>query len=192
MLWPLVQPFLITCCICAVVVAAGVAIAPYLKRSRKKTFVALTALSFVGFIPSCVGVTTIVDSYRFGTFQYSTFEELRDFRIERYIPKEARTITLNKYASGHRAKYTVSEIELKAHLDHLWAKAGQHSVISREKPNVGALSSADQMQAEFGDLNWPILQNAVELHSPVAGNGAGATYYFSKETSMVYQRAGYW
>ena len=145
MLWPLVLPFQITCCISAVAVAAGVAIAPYLKRSPKKTFVALTALSFVGFIPSCVGVAMIVDSYRFGTFQYSTFEELHDFRIERYIPKEARTITLNKYASGHTAKYTISEIELKAHLDHLWANGGQHSILSREKLNVGTIASAGRI-----------------------------------------------
>lgn len=192
MLWPLVLPLQITCCILAVVIAAGTVVAPSLKRSRRKTFVVLTIVSFVLFIPSCAGVTAIVDAYRFGTFQYSAFGDLQDFRVERYIPKVARNITVNKYAMGHEAKYSIAESELKSYLDQLWDTYGKNSAIPRDQLNDGAVASADKLKAEFAGLNWPLLENAVELHSPVEGDGGGATYYFDKESSVVYHRAGYW
>lgn len=192
MLWPLILPLQITCCILAAVIAAGTVVAPSMKRSRRKTLVVLTIVSCVLFIPSCAGVTAIVDAYRFGKFQYSSFGDLQDFRVERYIPKEARNITVNKYAMGHKAKYSISELELKSHLDQLWGAHGKYSAIPREKLNNGAVASADKLKAEFAGLNWPLLENAVELHSPVEGDGGGATFYFNRESSVVYHRAEYW
>ncbi|MEZ6035725.1 MAG: hypothetical protein R3C17_21720 [Planctomycetaceae bacterium] len=195
MLWPLVLPIQITSCILAAVIAViavVTVISPIRKWGRPKTFAVLTIISFVSFIPSCVGVTSIVDAYRFGTFQYASFTELQDFRVERFVPKKARNITVNKYAMGHKAKYTISESELKSYLDQLWDAHGKQSAIPRKDLENDAVVAPEDIKADFSGLDWPVLENAVEYHSPVEADGGGATYYFSRESSIVYHRAGYW
>jgi hypothetical protein len=192
MLWPLVLPFQITSCILAVLIAAGTMITPVRKWGRPKTFGVLTITSFVLFIPSCIGVTSIVDAYRFGTFQYAAYTELQDFRVERFVPEKARNITVSKYATGHKAKYTISEQELSAYLDQLWEAHGKQSAIPRKDLKGQVVVAPQTIQADFSGLDWPLLENAVEYHSPVEADGGGATYYFSRESSIVYHRAGYW
>ena len=107
------------------------------------------------------------------------------------LPTKARQITVDKYAQGHRARYSISESDLMGYLDGLWDKYGARSAISRDKLHGDSYVTADQL-AEFSDLGWPVLENAIELHSPVQGNGAGATYYFDRKTGTAYHRAGYW
>jgi hypothetical protein len=192
MLWPIVLPFQITSGILAALVAVGTVINPIRKWGRPKTFAVLTIVAFVLFIPSCIGVNTIVDAYRFGTFQYASFDELQDFRIERFVPSTARNITVNKYAMGHKAKYTISESELKSYLDQLWDAHGEKSAIARKDLKDQSVVTPETIKTNFAGLDWPALENAVEYHSPVESDGGGATYYFSRELSVVYHRAGYW
>ena len=93
MLWPIVLPLKITFWILVAAVLTLTAAAPSLKWNRGKTFRIAMLLAFAGFVPSCVGIMSILDSHRFGTFEYASFSDVKDFRIERYLPTQAKDIT---------------------------------------------------------------------------------------------------
>jgi len=192
MLWPLVLPFQITFCVLAGLVALLTSFAPVLKWKCRAALGVSLGLAFVAFIPSCTGIMTIVDAQRFGVFEYDSFSEVDDFRVERFLPTQARGITLDKFAVGHRAKYSISESELRSYLDGLWHQYGEYSAIPRDELGDGASASAESFDYYFGDLGWPALENAIELHSPVESDGGGATYFFDPTTNTAYHRAGYW
>lgn len=192
MLWPVVLPFKITICCLVVLVAIVTAAAPALNWQRGKTFLIATILACVAFVPLCTGIMRLVDTQRFGVFHYDVITDVNDFRIERYLPTNARDITLEKHAAGHRAKYSISESELMEYLDSLWSEYGEHSAISRDELGDGTPVGASQFDYKYGDLGWPPLENAVEYHSPVQGDGGGATYYFDRDAGTAYHLAGYW
>lgn len=191
MLWPVILPFKITAAIFAVLVIALTLYAISLKRRRAKVLVAIYALAFVFFIPSCIVVHVVTDYVRFGTFHYDKYSQVQDFRIERYLPPQSTNITLHKIGPGHWAKYTIAEEDLKDFLDHLWSQYPQYSVMSRSKLEDGALAS-ETAYYSFEQLNWSPLKNAIAFSSPRAPNGAGATYYYDPVTRVAYHKANYW
>ncbi len=192
MLWPLILPFKIAFWLLAGLVAIVTILAPSLKWKRGKTFAIALLLAIVAFIPSCTGIMAIVDSQRFGLFQYDSFAQVNDERIERYLPTQARNITLEKYAAGHRARYSISESDLMAYVDGLWDQYGEYSATERDDLDDGAKVSPESFDLYFGDLGWPVLENAIELNSPREGDGGGATYFLDRSGGTVYHFAGYW
>ena len=133
-----------------------------------------------------------MDAKRFGVFAYSTFAVVQDFRVERYLPPVATNITVDKYAQGFRAKFTITQAELDAFMDDLWDKHGDQSTVARgERPARDSID-ADFHSHVYGDLGWDHLANATEVFSPTAGNGAGFSIWFSAEKNIAYQHAGYW
>jgi hypothetical protein len=71
MLWPFVLPFQITISLLVALVALLTALAPIVKWKRGKMFGISLAFGCLAFIPSCMGIMAIIDSQRFGTFQYN-------------------------------------------------------------------------------------------------------------------------
>lgn len=192
MLWPIVLPFKITFwCIAALIALATIA-APRVKCKRLPTFLAATVLGVLAFVPSCTGVMHVIDARRFGVFDYETFDQVDDFRVERYLPPTARAITLDKQAGGFRARFHITEAELSSFLDELWENNGDRSVVKRGEMSSMAVVDLKSHEHDFGDLGWPHLENATEYFSPTAGNGAGCSMWFSPSEGVAYQRAGYW
>ncbi len=192
MLWPIVLPFQITACVILGLIVLATALAPLAKRRRIPTLFAFSALGLLAFVPSCIGIKSVIDARRFGVFNYATFDEVNDFRVERYLPPTARNITLDKYAQGFRARYAISEAELTAYLDELWAKYGDRS--SSKRGELAAMATVDREfhKLRFGDLGWPPLDDATERFSPTAENGAGFSVWFSPKEGFAYEQAGYW
>ncbi len=148
--------------------------------------------------PSCRALWKEIDKARFGRFDYHRFEDVKDQRIERYLPPKATRISLNKDqgGNGYIARYSISEEELVAYLDRLWDRYGQNSVMSREE--LHRLSNGITSDPRY-DLMIDTLADTDELpetskpfFSPHAGNGAGAKYYYVEETGDVFQSAAYW
>ncbi|MGI5870131.1 MAG: hypothetical protein ACOX9C_11905 [Kiritimatiellia bacterium] len=192
MFWPVVLPFKITFYILGAVVVVLTLFSAMRKKKWRKTFFVATALSCLAFIPSCRFMQTCVDQHRFGVFEYESFDEVDDFRVERYLPRAARDIVVNKYGSGHEAKYKIAEEDLRAFVDDLWNRHGHLSSFSRKDLEENACRiSGDQIRI-FGKLNWPVLDDAIRLSAPVAGNGAGCEYFYSRSAQTAYHRAGYW
>lgn len=192
MLWPLELPVKITFAILLALVLLATIGAGRLKWAPRKTFVIASLIAFIGFIPSCTVVMKFVDARRFGVFEYSSYHEVKDFRIERFLPPTARDITLEKTFMGHRAKYTITETELRKYLDGLWETYGSQSSISRSNLKDGEPGNREEIEMVFEGLNWPQINGSVQFHSPVESDGGGATYYFDPTSGVTYHRAAYW
>ncbi len=192
MLWPIVLPFKITLLCLAALVGIITAIAPALKWKRGKTFLITTLVACVAFIPSCVGIMAVIDTQRFGVFEYDAFGEVNDFRVERYLPPAATAITIEKHPQGFRARFSINEADLMAHLDNLWARYGDRSVVKRGEMHSMSVVDHQSHGLSFGHLGWPPLDGATEYHSPTAANGAGFSVWYSPKQGIAYQRAGYW
>ena len=192
MLWPIVLPFKITCWILAGFVAAVILVSPLFKWKLGKAVLISTFIALLAFIPICAGVGSIIDSKRFGVFHYATYAEVQDFRVERYLPPQARDITLDKFAMGHRARYSITLDELTEYLDALWIESDGRSAVPRAKIDDGKLTPSKYFEDRFDGLGWAMPETAVEFHSPVQSDGGGANYFFDAKTNTVFQHAGYW
>lgn len=194
MFWTITQPLEITCWLVGAAFFAATVYAIWSKSLTWKFVCLLLAILPLAFIPSCIGVQYVLDEFRFGLFHHSNFDEVRDFRIERYLPPAARNIDLfkNYGGNGFRAKYQISHDELMKYLDETWEQWGERSAISRSDLARPDQSFADLELREFSDLGWA-LQGEVEiLRSPVEADGGGATYYHDPKTGSTLQRAVYW
>jgi len=192
MFWPLVLPLQITISLLLALVALSTALAPIMKWKRGKVFRMSLAFACLALIPSCMGLMALIDSRRFGTFQYASGSEVNDPRVERFLPAKAKNISLKTLPGGHFAKYVISKADLMAYLDELWDKDGPHSAIARDQLQDGEPVAADSIDHAFADLKWPPLKQPIVFHSPVESDWGGATYYFDATTDTVYHRAGYW
>jgi hypothetical protein len=155
-------------------------------------FLASGLLSLVTFIPSCCVVMRVIDARRFGVFEYAVFDQVSDWRVERYLPPGARGITLEKRAGEFRARYTIDEVQLRAYVDASWHRFGDRSVTKRVDVSSRRVTSSDELRDRFGDLGWPPLEDARELVGPSAPNGAGFQVWYSPSQRTAYETAGYW
>ena len=177
MLWPIVLPAQITLAMMTTCVVVVTIIAALLRSKPAVVFWYSSGIAFVAFVPSCAGLMSVLDVRRFGVFQYASYKDVQDFRIERYLPPAATKITLEKTPMGHRAKYTILEANLNAHLDELWNAYGEASASWRDELAEGTPANAEEFEFAFAGLNWPPLRNALSYSSPVEPDGGGATYY---------------
>ncbi|MEM9368917.1 MAG: hypothetical protein AAGD07_23240 [Planctomycetota bacterium] len=192
MFWPVVLPFQVTLGVLCVLIAIATIAAPLLKWRRAPTLVVVSLLSLVAFVPSCAGVMAVLDANRFGVFEYETFHDVDDFRVERFLPPVARSITVDKYAQGFRPRFTISQSELDEYLESVWRSYVDQSVVQRGQ--VFTMDPVDEKsnQIHYGDLGWPHLEEATEDYGPVARNGAGFSIWYSPSKGIAYQRGSYW
>ncbi|TWU22966.1 hypothetical protein Pla52o_24990 [Novipirellula galeiformis] len=134
----------------------------------------------------------VLDTKRFGVFDYETFDEVDDFRVERYLPPDATNITVDKYAQGFRARFKISQTNLDAYLDQVWRSYGDQSVVERGEMSAMRVVDEESHDLYYGDLGWAHLGDATEVYGPMARNGAGFTVWFSPSKGIAYQRGSYW
>ena len=192
MLWPIELPVQLTFAIMGAMIVISTLVAVALKWKPMGVFVGAVALAFVAFVPSCTGIMSVLDARRFGVFQYATYDDVRDFRIYRYLPDSARSITLEKTAMGHRAKYSITEVEMRDYIDRLWLECGGASAIARSDIEEGEIVRPEEFELRFRELGWPPLTNAIRFHSPIQADGGGAEYFLDVSSGTAYHRAGYW
>ena len=192
MLWPLVLPFRLTAVGLAACTVMVTVIAALLRRRPLRTFVICLLLSLVSFIPICSVIMSRIDGQRFGTFKYSSFDEVDDFRVERYLPRAATNITVDKQASGYRAKFHITNEELNDFLDGHWKRYGDWSAVPRGELSTSNPADPKTHHRQFGDLGWAIMNDATERFGPSAPNGAGFSVWYSPTSEIAYQRGYYW
>jgi hypothetical protein len=146
---------------------------------------------------SCTALWNEIDKARFGRFDYHQFEDVKDHRVERYLPPKATYISLHKHDSGNGyvARYRISEEDLLEYIDGLWEKDGQYAYRTKEethRQSHNGLSSLERYDLilSLADPGQSPIASKI-FYSPQMGNGAGATYYFIEETGEVFQTAGY-
>ena len=148
------------------------------------------------FPATCGSICKKIDAGRFGLFRYHEYDDVKDERILRYLPPKASRITLFKTANGagYVGYYKISEVDLLDFVDNLWEKHGEFSVVTKEDLEASETKIASEPQFEILSSELLVDPRPIKLRcgTPVAGNGAGATYYFDAETEEVYQFSGYW
>lgn len=193
MFWPIELPFQITLALLAGLTLLFTVLAPRFKWKRMKTLRYALGISIFAFVPSCIVIMMAVDTQRFGVFVYESFAEIEDFRARRYLPPEARQITIQKFASGTRSRYTVDSEVFLAFIEGLWDTDGENSAIAREDlERWGPQDAEASFLRAFGDLGWEFPPEAVRFRSPVQPNGGGAEYFLQKSTGTVFQATAFW
>lgn len=192
MLWPLELPVKITIGLTITIIILATIVAVMCKRNPLGVFLTSTAVSIVAFVPSCSAIMTVVDSLRFGEFEYQSPAEMDDKRAERYLPLQAQEITIHKMANGFRAKYRISEEELRKFVDGLWDRYSEDSAVKQSEFLYGSKVKPDEVDAAFSEMGWGRLERPIQYSSPVEADGGSSTFYFDRATDMVYQTAGYW
>lgn len=193
MFWTFVLPFQITCAVLATTVVILTVFATPRTWSRVSAFLFFTAIAFMVFIPSCTGIMLAVDAARFGDFNYATFDDIPDFRSQRYLPKAATDIQMRKFASGYRARYRIDANLFAVYVDELWAEHGEYSAMRRGGfSDEGQPVNLDSFNHRFGDLGWSCPPNAIVYHSPNEDDGGGAIYYVDADQGLVFQSTAFW
>jgi len=194
MFWPAILPFKITFWLFFAFLVSTFVYAIRSNRRTWKVVCSAIGVALISFIPSCIGVGLVLDNFRFGPFHHATFGDVNDFRIERYLPTESLNIDLfkNHNGNGYRAKYEITHSQLQNYVDDMWERWGEYSAISRSDLTEPKTKYSELALSEFTELEWSLEGEVEVYHSPVEGDGGGATYYHDPKTGVTLQRAGYW
>jgi len=189
--YSLIFPFFLTVIMMFLFVTFATFYAPKYKWKRWVAFILSTLIALIAFIPGCTLTMTIADFFRYGEFNHDTYEDVNDWRVERYLPEDATNITLIKDGGGFYAKFSIEKNEL----DH-WVKKFHEE--NREYGQLGNYEEVDlqfaieDFEYRFDSIQWDAPSDISRYDSIVAGNGAGFSLYYSQSEGMAYERAGYW
>lgn len=191
MFWPVVLPFQITLVIMGRLVLVRTSLAASHGRRPVGTFVMTTGLAMLCVIPSCAGIAFLVDKQRFGIGHYPTHDAIWNFHAAGLIPKSATEITIDKFASGHRARFKVGRADLEEWLDDLWKKHGNDSTLQRDRVRSSDFIATD-LPEEFRAYGWKPVIEMTKYANPVSPRGAGFEIWYSPAEEIAYQHCSYW
>ncbi|MCP5517934.1 MAG: hypothetical protein H7A45_11840 [Verrucomicrobiales bacterium] len=128
-----------------------------------------------------------------GKHRFKTAAEVPDLRIKPCLPPQATDISLFSERNGHFAQYKVTEADFMMFLDKLWEAKKDSSAHKRDEMHgEGEPADRERMARRFKAAGWEPLDQAVVYYSPSKGSGAMTTYYYDRETGIVYHDRGYW
>lgn len=193
MIWPHILPIQITCGLLSLSVIAFTALASPRKWKRREAFFLYSGIAILAFIPSCTCVQMAVDAVRFGDFSYASYDDIPDFRSQRFLPSNATEIRMRKHSNGYLACYKLPIRDFEAYIDDLWNTFVKHSAHQRSDfQDEGNPLNPESFKDTFGCLGWDCPTNAIVYDSPSEGDGGGATYYVDAANGVVFQRTGFW
>jgi hypothetical protein len=191
MLGPFLLPAGITLVVMLGILFAVRAIAKRYDFNRRIAMGLAALLGWLAFFPACGGVYTLIYPWRYGVFQYETSDDVHDWRVSRFLPDGAKSLTIDKMPTGFRAKFFMESQAFHQWFDRHWQEYGERSVISREEAMHAAADSAP-FGDEFAGLGWVIPEDVQAFEGPRARNGAGFTIWYSERDGVGYVDAGYW
>jgi hypothetical protein len=105
----------------------------------------------------------------------------------------SKDITLDKQLTRSLVRYHLSEADLRAFIDKIWAEFGEYSSIPRDDfDDDGQPIPWDVVRFHFQGTDWPPLDNAVIYNGPTNSQYGGPIWYFDRSTNTVYQATFYW
>ena len=161
-------------------------------RKRLPAFLIFSSIALVAFIPSCTAIMGVIDSQRFGEFNYATYKDVHDFRVERYLPPEATNIRLLKIPNGFRAKFMIAESDVKNWHNHFWAEYGDLDEFKQNATPDESPSVNDEMMLRFEGLNWNLPVADVAYAAPSAPNGATFVIWYNRQSNSAMLWGCYW
>lgn len=191
MLGPFLLPAGITLVVLASILLAVRMAARRYSFNRRVATGLTVLLGWLAFIPLCGGVYTLIYPWRYGVFHYDTSDNVRDWRVSRFLPEGASSLTIDKEPSGFRAKFSMESQAFHDWFDRHWQEHGDRSAISRKEAisdGANSTPSGDQ----FADLGWVIPEDVQAFEGPRASNWAGFTIWYSERDGVGFIDAGYW
>ena len=188
LLAPIVLPFQITV---LVFVVALVAIGVFFRR--KTAFAIALMFSFILFIPSCIGIAFIVDAVRYGHFEYATAVEISDPYVD--VPKNARSVTLYKYSSGHEIRFASEKEELEKWMEAVDNRRKDfmaYKPFTRDNAIVENEGRKQSFESLFGRRGWSMPDDVVRYSGWRSARGSGFDVWYSPSTRTGFIHAGYW
>lgn len=192
MFWPYILPVQITFVAFSCLFGAAIFFAPSFSKKRRNVTGWGLLICVVGFVPSCMVVNSLLDNHRFGIFSYPHYASVKDDRVYRYLPIEAKDITIEKYPQGFRARFYIGKNALNHWFDGHWENRGKYSVFKRQVIDDENKVDNEHFVREYGDLGWSGPKDMIVYEGPRGSNGAGFTLWFSESKEMAFQRGGYW
>ena len=190
MLWSIMLPIQIISGILLAATILFTLLAPLIRCSRSSVFLTMTLISGAAFFPLYSFVYKEVGRYRYGIFQYTTAADTRDYHFDNCLPPTATKITTDQFEMGHRARFTIEEVDLQEWIDVSWSKFGTQSISPRSSEQT--IVTKEELENEFEGLNWELPNKAVLYPFPVAPDGATVNVWYDHETKTAFTRAYYW
>ena len=179
-------------CLTTMLVVASVYLLLWRYRSVAVAMQGAAAAAVVSFIPILMIVGEIVDSRRYGQFQFERAAEVGDPYVR--LPDSATGITLHKYASGHEVRFTVDPPALANWMESVAQSRRDES----GKPTPFQESPTDwdrgatRFQNAFGRHGWTMPDDIVRYDGWRSPRGGGFDVWYSPSAQEGYIRAGYW
>lgn len=180
-----------------VAILAGAAYG-FWNRSRPKILVhaieLTAAVGFVLFLPILILTGEIVDRVRYGTFQYESATEIHDPYVR--IPASARDIILHKYASGHRARFSVEPADLTnwmaSVVEARRKEIGQTAPFEEQNSSFNFEGRAGIFESRYSRTGWKMPPDTVWYQGWRSGRGSGFDVWYSPATREGFVDAAYW
>lgn len=190
MLWVYSLPAKITFCVLLVVYVLAVVIARKYRKARVRAFGGC-AVAILIFIPSCLGVTAIIDPFRFGVFEYPSHAAIRQYPVRANLPEAATAITVDQQWGLFCAKFTIEQDVLDKWFEEQWKLRGARSRTPRE-----AVATVTKSDLDFhNDLvsgKWSAPPTAVIYKGPRQSNFRGFVVLYDAPSKTAYQFMFYW
>ncbi len=159
MLHFIMLPFEITSVLFAIIV-----VGLCLKFRRAKARLLIVFAAAILFIPSCIGIMSIVDHYRYGRFEYSTAADIPKNDTNRHVstPAGATDIVLYINGSCHRMKFSIAPGELMDWVAELRGGtqespeplADNEMILSDQEKAVMAEYERKEFESRFDGVGW--------------------------------------
>lgn len=127
-----------------------------------------------------------------GEHRFKTAAEVLDRRIKPWIPPQATEVSLLSERNGHYARYKVKEDHFIKFLDGLWAADMGKSAHKREDMKEGSPGNPESIAKRLKTVGKEPLGNFKVYYSPSKQSSAMTTYFYDRETGIVYHDRGYW
>ncbi len=170
---------------------------------RRRFFLESIFAAALLFIPSCIGVTFLIDLARYGKFEYEAASEINhDPYIK--LPDSARNIVLHRNAGGYIARFSVTTPRLKAWIEEMRSirpdlnrlkdvnRNDWHENIDSPLYNKMAEMNSEMFANRFSAVEWKYDPKMHEFQVLMSDRGGGFTVYQAPGSDIAYLTAAYW
>lgn len=200
MLWPLILPFQITLGFFLALNLVLLFLPKTWKWRSRHPFIWGLLAMFLLFIPSCAAVKYVIDPYRFGWASYPDFPSIRDFRVERYIPKTATEIKVfrHPHGNGYFGQFKVSQSDLIAWHATQWKHFYDlEKGVVPDQPPTESEPSTEPDPSEVEKVFQPPMEekppeDLIAFFGPLPPDQARYVILFSPSRQIAYVRGPYW
>ena len=175
-----------------VLLAIAVLLPFLIRRCTKRPFAVSLSTCLIGGLPLLFAIGAVVDSIRYGKFEYEDALKLNDEYVQ--LPSDSTDIVLHKYASGHELKFKTNHESLQEWMTDWVADVSQYAanVTPFEKDERLTNYKETEFRHRFGQHGWTFPQDAIVYRGWRSGEGSGIDVWFSEVEQTAYISAAYW